>query len=114
MHRGVGWRGSRQRGARSGSCTDPVRGRQCPGSHQLVQDVASNILKALDANRAAYVNNPKMVRDLADKYLLPYFDTRYAAQLVLGRSWPTATEDQRARFIEAFKNRCCRTTAMRW
>lgn len=71
---------------------------------QLVQDVASNILKALDANRAAYVNNPKLVRDLADKYLLPYFDTRYSAQLVLGKYWRTATEDQRTRFIEAFKN----------
>jgi len=71
---------------------------------QLVQDVASNILKALDANRAAYASNPKMVRDLADKYLLPYFDTRYAAQLVLGRYWRTATEDQRTRFIEAFKD----------
>ncbi len=71
---------------------------------QLVQDVASSILKALDANRAAYANNPKMVRELADKYLLPYFDTHYAAQLVLGRYWRTATEDQRTRFIEAFKD----------
>ena len=71
---------------------------------QLVQDVASSILKELDANRAAYVNNPKMVRALADKYLLPYFDTRYAAQLVLGKYWRTATEDQRTRFIEAFKD----------
>ncbi|HTC53238.1 MAG TPA: ABC transporter substrate-binding protein [Steroidobacteraceae bacterium] len=71
---------------------------------QLVQDVASNILKALDANRAAYANNPKMVRELADKYLLPYFDTQYAAQLVLGRYWRSATEDQRMRFIEAFKD----------
>lgn len=70
---------------------------------QLIQDVASSILKELDANRAAYVNNPKNVRALADKYLLPYFDTRYAAQLVLGKSWRAATEDQRARFIAAFQ-----------
>jgi phospholipid transport system substrate-binding protein len=71
---------------------------------QLIQDAASGILKELDANRAAYRNNPKMVRALADKYLLPYFDTRYAAQLVLGRYWRTATEDQRTRFIAAFQN----------
>jgi phospholipid transport system substrate-binding protein len=71
---------------------------------QLVQDVASSILKELDANRAAYVNNPKNVRALADKYLLPYFDTRYAAQLVLGKYWRTATEDQRTRFINAFQD----------
>jgi phospholipid transport system substrate-binding protein len=82
----------------------PAAGVNAQDPTQLVQDVASNILKALDANRAAYVNNPKMVRDLADKYLLPYFDTRYSAQLVLGKYWRTATEDQRTRFIEAFKN----------
>jgi phospholipid transport system substrate-binding protein len=71
---------------------------------QLVQDVASNILKALDANRDAYRKDPKMVRDLANKYLLPYFDTPYAAQLVLGKAWRTATEDQRARFVKAFQD----------
>jgi phospholipid transport system substrate-binding protein len=71
---------------------------------QLIQDVASSILKELDANRAAYVNNPNNVRALADKYLLPYFDTRYSAQLVLGKYWRSATEDQRTRFINAFQN----------
>ncbi len=71
---------------------------------QLVQDVASNILKELDANRAAYVNNPNNVRALADKYLLPYFDTKYSAQLVLGKYWRSASEDQRTRFINAFKD----------
>jgi phospholipid transport system substrate-binding protein len=70
----------------------------------MIQDVASNILKELDANRAAYRNNPQMVRALADKYLLPYFDTQYSAQLVLGRYWRTATEDQRTRFVAAFKD----------
>jgi phospholipid transport system substrate-binding protein len=71
---------------------------------QLVQDVASNILKALDANRSSYLNNPQKVRELANQYLDPYFDSRYSAQLVLGKSWRTATEDQRTKFIEAFKN----------
>ncbi len=71
---------------------------------QLIQDVASGILKELDANRAAYRDNPKNVRALADKYLLPYFDTPYSAQLVLGRFWRTATEDQRTRFVAAFQD----------
>jgi phospholipid transport system substrate-binding protein len=71
---------------------------------QLIQDVASSILKELESNRAAYVNNPNNVRALADKYMLPYFDTRYSAQLVLGKYWRTATEDQRTRFIKAFQD----------
>jgi phospholipid transport system substrate-binding protein len=71
---------------------------------QLVQDVASSILKDLDANRDAYRKDPHKVRELADKYLLPHFDTRYAAQLVLGKYWRTATEDQRMRFVNAFQD----------
>jgi len=71
---------------------------------QLIQDVASNILKELDANRDAYRKDPSKVRALADKYLLPYFDTQYAAQLVLGKYWRTATADQRTRFVNAFKD----------
>ncbi len=46
----------------------------------------------------------RMCGALADKYLLPYFDTRYSAQLVLGKYWRTATEDQRTRFINAFQD----------
>jgi phospholipid transport system substrate-binding protein len=71
---------------------------------QLVQDVASSILKDLDANRDTYRKDPTKVRELADKYLLPYFDTQYAAQLVLGKYWRTATADQRTRFVNAFKD----------
>jgi phospholipid transport system substrate-binding protein len=71
---------------------------------QLVQDVASSILKDLEVNRDAYRKNPAKVRELADKYLLPYFDTQYSAQLVLGKYWRTATPEQRTRFIDAFKD----------
>ena len=34
--------------------------------------------------------------------LLPHFDTPYAAQLVLGKHWRTASAEQRKRFVEAF------------
>ena len=34
--------------------------------------------------------------------LLPNFDSEYAARLVLGQTWKTATPDQRKRFVDAF------------
>ncbi len=34
--------------------------------------------------------------------LLPHFDTQYAARLVLGTHWRTATPAQRERFIKGF------------
>ena len=42
------------------------------------------------------------MRKLVDEILLPHFDTDYAARLVLGKHWRTATPEQRKRFIDAF------------
>lgn len=39
-----------------------------------------------------------------DKVIVPKFDSRYIAQLILARHWKSASEDQRKRFETAFKN----------
>jgi phospholipid transport system substrate-binding protein len=68
----------------------------------IVQAAAQGILKDLDANRDMYRKDPSKVSALVDKYLLPHFDTEYAARLVLAKYWRTATDDQKKRFIDAF------------
>jgi phospholipid transport system substrate-binding protein len=68
----------------------------------IVQSAAQSILKDLEANRDAYRKDPTKVGPLVDKYLLPHFDTEYAAKLFLGQYWRTATPDQRKRFVDAF------------
>src|SRR5262245_30756040 len=68
----------------------------------IVQSTAQSILKDLETNREAYRKDPSKVGQLVDKYLLPNFDTEYAARLVLGQYWRTATPDQRKRFVDAF------------
>jgi len=72
------------------------------GPYELVTKVAQDTLRDLDAHRAEYQKNPAGVRELVDKTMLPYFDTTYAAQLVLAKHWRTATPEQRKRFVEAF------------
>lgn len=72
------------------------------GPQELVTKVANETLKDLDANRAEYTKDKSKVRALVDKNMLPYFDTAYAAQLVLAKHWRTATPEQRKRFIDAF------------
>jgi phospholipid transport system substrate-binding protein len=69
---------------------------------QVIQSAANDMLKALDGNREAYQRDPSKVQSLVDQYLLPHFDTQFAAQLVLGRAWRNATPQQRQRFIDAF------------
>jgi len=73
-----------------------------PAPQELMQKVSQDLLRELDANRALYTKDPSQLRVLADKYLLPNFDIDYAARLVLGKHWRSATDAQRKRFIDAF------------
>ena len=72
------------------------------GPQELVQNSAQRMLKELDANRATYQKDPAKLDALVGNVLLPNFDTEYAARLVLGQAWRTATADQRKRFVDAF------------
>ena len=75
---------------------------QSQGPSELVEAAAQAMLKDLDANREAYRKDPSKVDALVEKNLLPHFDTEYAARLVLGTHWRTATPEQRTRFVDAF------------
>jgi phospholipid transport system substrate-binding protein len=88
--------------AQTAPATKPAIDAPGPGPQELMQKVSQDILRELDANRAAYTKDPTRLRGLADKYLLPNFDVDYAARLVLGKHWRTATEAQKKRFIDAF------------
>jgi phospholipid transport system substrate-binding protein len=69
---------------------------------QLVENSAKRMLTELDANRAMYKQDPAKLDSLVANVLLPNFDTEYAARLVLGQNWRTATPEQRKRFVDAF------------
>jgi len=80
----------------------PAAAQSGAGPYEVVQTAAQNMLRGLDANRDAYRKDPSKVGELVDKYLLPHFDTEFAARLVLGLHWRSATPEQRQRFIDAF------------
>ena len=75
---------------------------QAAGPREIITQVAQETLEELDRNRAEYRKDPRRLRELVDRIMLPHFDTQYAAQLVLARHWRSATPQQRERFIEAF------------
>ena len=77
----------------------PVPG---PGPQQLVEQVSTDLLKAIAADRAVLAKDPVRLRAVVDRVLLPNFDAEYSARLVLGKHWRTATPEQRQRFIDAF------------
>ena len=72
------------------------------GPDKLIDSAARAMLKELDAHRAEYKRDPARVDALVDRILLPYFDTDYAARMVLARHWTTSNAEQRRRFVAAF------------
>ena len=80
----------------------PVPNAASLGPQELVEQSAKRMLTELDANRPMYAKDPAKLDALVGNVLLPDFDTDYAARLVLGQNWRTATDDQRKRFVDAF------------
>jgi phospholipid transport system substrate-binding protein len=72
------------------------------GPQELVENSAKRMLQELDANRDMYKKDAAKLDALVANVLLPNFDTEYAARLVLGQTWRTATPEQRKRFVDAF------------
>jgi phospholipid transport system substrate-binding protein len=74
------------------------------GPSELIESSANILLSGIDSRRAEFRKDPTGLYKLVAETLLPNFDTPYAAQLVLGKHWRTATPEQRKRFVEAFYN----------
>jgi phospholipid transport system substrate-binding protein len=80
----------------------PAAASSTLGPQEIVEKSAKSMLDELDANRAIYAKDPAKLDALVANVLLPNFDTDYAARLVLGQTWRSATEQQRKRFVDAF------------
>ncbi|MDH3431529.1 MAG: ABC transporter substrate-binding protein [Gammaproteobacteria bacterium] len=68
----------------------------------VIEDSMAVLTEKLDGRKAELAADRKSLYALIDEILLPRFDRKFAAQLVLARHWRSASEAQRSRFIEAF------------
>jgi phospholipid transport system substrate-binding protein len=90
-------------GAEEGVSASPVA---------VVEQTASDLQKKLTGQQKFYAANADKLYVLVDEILLPNFDIEYAGKLVLGKShWLAATEEQRARFVDAFYSFLIKTYA---
>lgn len=69
----------------------------------LARETADALLAELKANRESFENDPAKLYAAVERIVLPHFDFKYVSQLVLARYWSKASDDQRARFMDAFK-----------
>ena len=68
----------------------------------VIQAAADELAAGLEGRKEELSADKDALYSFIDGILLPKFDRRYAAQLVLGRHWRDASDDQRERFIDAF------------
>ena len=68
----------------------------------VIEDSVALLAEQLDGRQEELGENRGELYAVIDGILLPRFDRRFAAQVVLAKHWRTATEEQQARFIEAF------------
>ncbi len=70
--------------------------------NDVITSAIDELAKVLDGRKEELAADPVALKAVIDPILLPRFDRRYAAQLVLGKHWRDATSEQRDRFVEAF------------
>jgi phospholipid transport system substrate-binding protein len=70
--------------------------------NDVIESASNELATELEGRKEALSEDREALYALIDRILLPRFDRRYAAQLVLGRHWRDASDEQRERFIEAF------------
>lgn len=68
----------------------------------VVEEAAKELDQALSQRKEELAADREALYEVIDGILLPRFDRTYAAQLVLGRHWRSASEAQREQFVEAF------------
>ncbi len=73
-----------------------------------VEETAKLLDEVISGRRDELGEDKVALYALIDEILLPRFDRRYAAQLVLARHWRTASEEQRGQFMIAFYNNMMR------
>jgi len=71
--------------------------------NQVIHSVSSQTLDRISAEKARLDKEPKYVQVIVEEELIPYFDYKYAAFLVMGNSIKETTKEQRDEFVDAFK-----------
>lgn len=68
----------------------------------VIEESVALLAEKLDGRKDELAADRKELYALIDEILLPRFDRKFAAQVVLAKHWRTASDEQKTRFIEAF------------
>lgn len=78
---------------------------------QFVDQVTRQVWQALEENRERFKADHQALKQFVEEQVEPWLATEKMARYVLGRHWRTATDEQKQRFIEAFRDMLLRSYA---
>ncbi|NQV85665.1 MAG: ABC transporter substrate-binding protein [Woeseiaceae bacterium] len=73
-----------------------------PSPNEVIESAVTLLAEKLDGRQEELAADRPTLYALIDEILLPRFDRKFAAQMVLARNWTGADTAQRERFIEGF------------
>ncbi len=79
----------------------PVNGEE-QSPQEVIESAVQLLADKIDGRQEELAADRQALYALIDEILLPRFDRKFAAQIVLAKHWRSADEAQRERFIEAF------------
>lgn len=71
---------------------------------EVVKTTTEQLQKEIGAREKEFKSDPKKLYAYVDDVIVPKFDTKYIAQLILARHWKNASDEQKKRFQAAFKD----------
>lgn len=71
---------------------------------EVVKTTTERLQKEIGTREKEFRADQAKLYAFVDEVIVPKFDTKYIAQLILARHWKQASDDQRKRFQAAFKD----------
>ena len=75
----------------------------------LLKQTSDEVIEVLKAKKDQLKDDPDLVYELVNEYILPHLDEVTIAKLALGKNWRLASREQKLEFIEEFKMLLIRT-----
>jgi phospholipid transport system substrate-binding protein len=79
-------------------------GAAIPQPEAMLESLTDEVIVVLKREQEAVRREPTYLFDLVERVLLPHVDMEVMSRYVLGRYWRDATDEQRNRFRQEFKN----------
>ncbi len=81
----------------------PVQAQEL-GPEELVRKVTSDVLESIQSDKQLQAGDRKKMLALAEQKVLPHVDFEEAVKLAAGKSWQSATPEQRQRLASEFRS----------